>query len=275
MIVPKWKTLEEQVRGIAELVFGMACVPGRIAGVNFDGVLESEMGTVIIEISRQNDLDKVRQGITRLSLARTVLLAESTLMRGFIVLNKNPTQAMLDAAKEAKVQVLSVSQFAQHFFEFSRYKNARANSSFGSSVDPLTGNIDNTEYVPVSYIRSGSGADLSIEEIGELLVSGKRIVLLGEYGSGKSRCVRELFSSLSNICGDTFQFPYAVNLRECWGLERGDEIVRRGAYVLGLDDMAPSVVKALNRNSLLLLLDGFDELGSQSWSSDENRLRSC
>lgn len=32
-------------------------------------------------------------------------------------------------------------------------------------------------------------------------------------------------------------------------------------------------MKALNRDSLILLLDGFDELGSQSWSSDEGRLR--
>ena len=36
---------------------------------------------------------------------------------------------------------------------------------------------------------------------------------------------------------------------------------------------AAAVVRALNRNSLVLLLDGFDELGSQSWSTDETRLR--
>ena len=106
-----------------------------------------------------------------------------------------------------------------------------------------------------------------------LLSQALNVVLLGEYGSGKSRCVREVFTTLSEDWASTFQFPYAVNLRECWGLDRAEEIIRRGAYVLGLDDLAASAVRAKNRDSLILLLDGFDEMGSQSWSTDENRLR--
>lgn len=106
MIEQRWKTFEEQVRGIAALIFGRPCNPGRIAGVNFDGVVEiSELETAIIEISLQNDLDKVRQGITRLTLARQALAADSVLARGYIILNKTPTQSMLDAAAAAKVIV--------------------------------------------------------------------------------------------------------------------------------------------------------------------------
>lgn len=269
-----WKTLEDQVRGIATLVFGKLCEPGRIAGVNFDGVVsKNELETIAIEISREFGLDKVRQGITRLALARQTLVPDGTLLRGYIVLPKVPTQAMTEAANAAKVTVLSVGQFGSLFFQFPRYKDARVASSFGSSIDPISGNIDNTSYVPVLYTRLDGKKDLDISEIAEILRSGQNVILLGEYGSGKSRCVRELFNLLSHGWASTFQFPYAINLRECWGLDRGEEIIRRSVYVLGQDDLAPSAVRANNRDSLILLLDGFDELGSQSWSTDETRLR--
>ncbi|SDG27975.1 hypothetical protein [Bosea robiniae] len=262
MIQPKWQNFEDQIRGIATLIFGQNCTQGRIAGVNFDGVIErNDQETIAIEISQQNDLDKVRQGIGRLILAKQTLMADGVLLRGYIVLSKKPTQAMIDAAAAAKITVASAGQFAALFFQFPKYKNARLSASFGSSVNPLTGESDTVRYVPVSYQRIDNGKDIEIADICELLLSGKNIVLLGEYGSGKSRCVRESFSKLAETWDLTFQFPFAVNLRECWGLDRGDEIVRRGAYVLGLDELAGSCVKALNRDSLVLLLDGFDELG--------------
>jgi hypothetical protein len=274
MVQPKWQTFEEQIRGIAGLTFGQSCEPARIAGVNFDGVIKKgDLETIVIEISKQNDLDKVRQGITRLTLARQALLSEGVLLRGYIVLSKAPTQAMIEAAQSSKVTVLSAGQFGALFFHFPRYKEARIAASFGSSIDPLTGNIDKVDYVPVLYEQIDGGKELNVAEIAELLLAGRNIILLGEYGSGKSRCVREIFNYLSTNWASTFQFPYAVNLRECWGLDRGDEIIRRGAYVLGLDDLAPAAVRALNRDSLILLLDGFDELGNQSWSTDETRLR--
>jgi hypothetical protein len=261
MVQPKWKTFDEKVRDIATLIFGHPCQPGRIAGVNFDGVIEcGPLETVVIEISRQNDLDKVREGITRLTLARQTLSADGVLLRGYIVLSRAPTQAMLEAATAAKLVVGSAGQFASRFFKFPIYKNARVMSSFGSSIDPITGDIDTVRYVPVMYERADGGKELSIADLAEMLLDGCNVILLGEYETGKSRCVREVFNTLAESWDLTFQFPFAINLRECWGLDRADEIVRRGAYVLGLDDLAPSAVRALNRNSLVLLLDGFDEL---------------
>lgn len=180
---------------------------------------------------------------------------------------------MKDAAKAVKVNVVSVSQFSSLFFQFSRYKNARLTASFGSAIDPITGEIDSITYVPVTYQRAENGSAISISEIVDMLLTGRNIILLGEYGSGKSRCIRELFSILSVDYGNTIRFPFAINLRECWGLERSDEILRRAIYTLGLDEIAPAAIRAFNNGNLLLLLDGFDELGSQSWSTDESRLR--
>lgn len=274
MLQTSWKTLEEQVRGLAGWVYGKECRPGQISGVNFDGIIKIDDGEMVaIEVSKQNDLDKVRQGIARIALARQQMVAEAVVLRGYIVLTKTPTPSMLEAAQANKVAVMSVAQLATLFFEFPKYKTARLGSSFGSSIDPISGNIDKIEYVPVKYNRTDIDKDVTVEDIGNLLLSGKNIVLLGEYGSGKSRCVREIFAFLSQKAGSTFQFPFAVNLRECWGLDAGHEIVRRSMKILGLEDMSGSAVRAMNRNGLIFLLDGFDELGSQSWSTDENRLK--
>jgi hypothetical protein len=42
---------------------------------------------------------------------------------------------------------------------------------------------------------------------------------------------------------------------------------------LGLDKIEPNAIKAFRAGSLALLLDGFDEIGSQAWSNDDNRLK--
>lgn len=216
MTESRWQNFEDQVRGIASLIFGVECKPTRIAGINFDGVaVKSELETVALEISKQNDLDKVRQGITRLHLARQTLSADGIVLRGYIILSKIPTQAMLDAAREAKVTVASAGQFASLFFQFPTYKNARSIAAFGSSIDPATGDIDKNEYAPVQYQRKDNNKDITIEDICEMIYSGKNVILLGEYGSGKSRCVREVFANLSSKWDLTFRFPFAINLREC------------------------------------------------------------
>lgn len=181
MVAPRWKTYEQQVREIAELIFGAPCKAGVIGGVRFDGIIDkSDLEKIVIEVSVEHDLEKVRQGINRLTLARTILSAESILLRGYIVLGTVPTPAMVEAAEKSKMKVCSASQFAAQFFQFSRYRSARMKASFGSSINPLTGSIDEVKYVPVAYNDVTSGRDITIAEIAELLTNGRQIILLGE-----------------------------------------------------------------------------------------------
>ena len=270
----RWKTLEEQARGIAGLVFGAPCKAGQISGINFDGVIEVDpLQTVAIEVSLEFNVDKVRQGVTRIASARLKQAADGIVLRGYIVLTREPTPAMAKIGDDNKITVLSISQLAALFFQFPRYRDSREKAAFGSSIDPLTGDTDMTDYVPVSYTDIASGQSYSVANVSEALLSGKNIVLLGEYGSGKSRCIRQIFKHLADEWDLNFVFPFAVNLRECWGLDRADEIIRRSMDVLGLDEIKSGAVRALNSQSLILLLDGFDEIGSQAWSVEEARLR--
>jgi hypothetical protein len=180
---------------------------------------------------------------------------------------------MLEGGEAAHIIVCSIHSFAALFIEYERYRSARLLSPFGSAVDPQTGERDEITYVPVQYIDRSSRREYTSTQIAERLTEGKHVVLLGEYGSSKSRCISEVFTSLSAAWGEIFTFAFALNLRECWGMRTGEELIRRHMLSLGLDDIAPAAVKVTNRRAAIFLLDGFDEMGSQSWTVDDAKLK--
>ena len=111
---------------------------------------------------------------------------------------------------------------------------------------------------------------LSIDEIINLLKSGKKVILKGDFGLGKSRCVKQIFDILTQ---DVVRSPYtiAINLREHWGAKRALEILNRHFSELGLD--AQNFIKTYEQPNTIYLLDGFDEIGTQSWSSDPRKMQ--
>ena len=100
-------------------------------------------------------------------------------------------------------------------------------SPFGSSVNPLTGASDDTEYVHVKYLIDGRKGEITTGNIANYLREGRNVVLLGEYGSGKSRCIREVFRKLSETAEGDFCYPIAIDLRKSWGLRQSGELIRR------------------------------------------------
>jgi NACHT domain len=206
-------------------------------------------------------------------LVRNHLFGLGILTQGWVVLERVPTKAMLEGGEANHIRVISIGALLKSFIDYSRYKNTRVESAFGSAVDPITGVVDHIQYVAVKYIERSTQQEYDARDLANVLLAGDNIVLLGEYGSGKSRCISEIFKHLAERSAESFQFALAINLRDCWGLRRADELIRRHINTLGLDEMAPSVVRAFNQKILIFLFDGFDELGTQSWSSDDARLR--
>ena len=224
----RWETFEDQVRDIAAHVYGRACSPRRLAGSNIDGVIDVDLDTLILlEITTDHTVAKVRGDVVKLSNVRNALYLEGKFARCLVVTQKAPTQGMLDGAATNNTQIMSINELAAQFFEYERYRIARLGYAFGSAVSPESGSIDKTRYIPVPYIDRATGKTYSHTEIGERLLTGKNVVVIGEYGSGKSRCVSEVFDYISKEWGATFKFVIAVNLRECWGLEDADELIRR------------------------------------------------
>ncbi|QRG08252.1 hypothetical protein EZH22_08065 [Xanthobacter dioxanivorans] len=270
-----WATFEDKVRDIANLIWGRYPTPENVGGVAIDAVLHLDPQlSVLIEITEERQLGKVREDVTKLVTAQNALYAKRVIARSYCVIDaETVTESMKEAGRAANIKVLTIFEFSKLFFDFSSYKVGRLNAPFGSAINPITGEKDDTEYVPVRYRVDGSGADIGTAEIAELLKKGQHIILLGEYGSGKSRCIREAFRYMADRADADFNHPISIDLREMWGLKRGVELLNRHLADLGLDKLSGSAVRAFNAGSVTLLLDGFDELGSQAWNNDPARLR--
>ena len=224
----QWASFEERVREIAGYIWGRPCVPTRVGGVNIDGVavLDPEI-QCFVEMTENKTLNKVREDIVKLQTAKSAAFTTGVMARCFCVVNGDVTPAMKDAGAPHHIQVLSIYEFTKQFFDFSSYRHARSNAPFGSSVNPLTGEADDTEYVSVRYNVDGKKTDVSTSDIANYLRDGKNVILLGEYGSGKSRCIREVFKLLSQNADESFCYPIAIDLRKSWGLRQSGELIRR------------------------------------------------
>jgi energy-coupling factor transporter ATP-binding protein EcfA2 len=269
-----WANFEDRVREIASYIWDRPCKPGREAGVNVDAVLQLDAEAVVyIEITERRELNKVRDDVAKLSLAKLSANSKNIFARCFCVIEGSVTPSMAEAGEANHIKVMSIDDFQKLFFDFDAYKNARRQVAFGSAINPLTGRRDDSSYIKVNYIVEASGKEVTVEDIATWLKSGRQIVLVGEYGSGKSRCIRELFVELSEEAGKSFTYPIAIDLRESWGLKRAGELVRRHFVDLGLEDHQSSAIRAALKDSVVYLLDGFDEIGSQAWSADDQKLK--
>ena len=75
------------------------------------------------------------------------------------------------------------------YFAYDNYLTMRRQKPFGSSGQEA--------YVRVTYHNKRDGKELSVEDIAGLLKKGGKVILEGASGTGKSRCVREVFEILS------------------------------------------------------------------------------
>jgi len=275
-MAPSWASFENKVRAAASYIWNGDCAPANVGGVDLDGVMVlSDDAQIFIEMTERRDLNKVREDVNKLNLARSAFLTTNhSYPRCYCVVNGPITRAMKDAGTPLRINVLSFDEFAAIFFDFEKYKHARMKAAFSSAINPLTGVKDDREYIPVRYTQDGSTREILIADIAGMLREGHKVVLLGEYGTGKSRCSRELFSILSSTAGADNLYPLALDLREFWGLRRATELITRHLGDLGLDQtLQNAALRALNAERTILLLDGFDELGSQAWSNDSEKLR--
>ena len=175
-------------------------------------------------MTEERDANKVRKDVVKLQTARAAFLQQKqSYPRCYCVVNGDITRAMRDAGTPHRINVLSFAEFTAIFFDFQKYKFARDRAAFGSAINTVTGQKDDRRYIPVTYLIDGTSNAQTLKEIAELLIDGKRLVLLGEYGTGKSRCYGELFKLLESEATTRNLYPLALNLRESWGLRRASE----------------------------------------------------
>lgn len=264
--MPKtWRTLEDHVRGVAQLRWSMPCNPEHIDGVDFDGVVRvSADELVLIEITKERTLEKVRADLNKILPTKIRLATEGVMCRAYIVLDEEPTDSMVEAGAKVHVSVLSSQAFERAFFDFQAYHRLRSGLAFGSAIDSKTGENDTRTYVPVKYIESDGHATSSVDDIVSRLLRGHHVALTGDFGTGKSRCVREVYAKLAQRVREAGAFPIAINLRDHWSSSNALEVLAGHLGNVGLSSSIDNFIRALNSGHLILLLDGFDEIGAQS-----------
>jgi Cdc6-like AAA superfamily ATPase len=271
--IKTWQDLEVLVRIIASNLYNCAAESKTIKGIRCDAVLEKEIDNIIlIEISKSNSLEKIRTDLAKFANLKSYYNMKNIYAKCIFICETELHPSIVETAKGLFVEALSIYQFAEKLFNFQNYLYARNQKNFGSAVDPITGNNDTSKYIPVKY-HSPNFGDLSIDAIADMLLDGKYIVLLGEYGSGKSRCLKELFSKLAEKFKNYYKYPIHINLKENWGLKRSYEVLYRHINDLGLSKDVDSFIKISDKTSVCYLLDGFDEVGAQTWSDTPEKLK--
>ncbi len=265
----RWQDVEVEVRRIAESVWATCAAPKTAGGVRCDVILKPKPNYwILIEVSKRNDLNKLRDDISKLTSIRLGLMQKQIFSECYFITDADPS-SLVETGEFNNVEVLGLSSFASKFIASREYLSARASAPFGSAVDPDTGNIDTKPYTEISYVDIVN-KKYSFTEIAQLLSAGRKVVLLGEFGTGKSRCLMQVFQHLA--AQNSVFMPIAINLRDNWGYRRFSHIVANHMDGLGLGDFKDALVRSLRSGNHVLLLDGFDEIGSQSWSGDAARL---
>lgn len=267
-----WQELEAIVRAGAEAKFGARARAETIAGVKCDCVIDLQNGSVVVvEISKETSLQKLRTDLAKFNVLRPHFFGKQIFPRCYFITLDDPTDALIESGKANHVEVQSVLQFLNYLFGTLRYSTVRRTRAFGSAVDIYSGQPDESKYVRVGYFDE-AGTAFSTEKIAEELLKNRTVVLIGDYGAGKSRCVKELFEYLTSQQKTNYRHTIAINLRDNWGLKRASEIITRHFTDMGLEDQVGDALKVSFSPSATYLLDGFDEIGAQTWSDDPTKL---
>jgi hypothetical protein len=268
----KWQDFEKDVRNCASIKWSRDCNKETIIGIELDGVLRiDETKYVLLQITQNERLEKFRKDIADLNLIRNILFQKENIYSElYLITEEEVSSQMLETANASKVKTMTFKAFRNDFFNYETYKYERINRPFGSAVIPETGEKENNTFIQVDYIKAGDKTSITYTELINQLCRGKKIILKGEYGTGKSRLLQNLFVDIDKRLEK--EYILAIDLRNYKGIETSEELIRRHMRTYGLKDNEDSGVKCLNHGEFLLLIDGFDEVSVQSWSENPQKL---
>jgi hypothetical protein len=259
---------ENEVRRIARELWPQAEHDGALVvdGRERDGIFETEECVHLIECTVSRGQRKAEDDAKKLvSLGKKLQpkYPQKATKCWFVTKEEpSPDQRTVIREKYSSVTALSFSQLQGKLVDVASYLSLRMNYPFGSVRDPANPNSrEDVEYVALDLIESSTQAPWSVSEIRAALLDAKRFIIFGDYGSGKSMTLREIFRELriANLKNRTVAFPIYINLRDHFGQTNPAEVLERHARNIGFPH--PShLVRAWRAGYVTLLIDGFDEL---------------
>ena len=260
---------ENEVRRIARALWPSAEFDGAtvMEGQERDGVFVTEDCVHVVETTTSRSKEKARHDLTKIEKLSKKIQNRSgnRAVRGWFVTRNEPTADQHDVAKKyrSNINTLSFSHFQARLIDSRAYLSARDDYVFGSVRDPATGQPKpNIDYVPLDLVRIDSREIISRNDFISLVLKGCTVILLGDYGAGKSMTLRELYHDLrKKHFKNAAMFPVYLNLRDHYGQSDPAEVIERHARSIGFSQ--PShLVRAWRAGYVHLLIDGFDEIST-------------
>lgn len=259
---------EDEVRRIARELWPASQFSGaaKIDGRERDGVFETEECFHLLEATTSRKLAKAENDIEKLIklVANMKKRSGTKAVKGWFVTRDEPTADQRKCAERHRdtINVLSFAQFQSRLINTRDYLSARDKCVFGSVRHPGTGKGDpDVDFIETYLSDRTCHALRAPHDVIPDILGGHRIVILGDYGAGKSMTLRFLYRRLreSHLSGSTSRFPIYLNLREHYGQTDPSEILLRHAASIGFEPRS-HLVRAWRAGYVHLLLDGFDEL---------------
>ena len=272
---------EDNVRRIARHLWPKAEFSGsaQVGGRERDGIFVTDEMVHLIECTTSRRKDKAEQDTRKLvDLARRMSqMHRQKGVKGYFITLDEPTSEQRDAVRKLGdrwVVSLSYSQFRANMIDAQSYLECRLEYPFGSMFDPDTHSRTESKDLIEPRFATVSGDSMGISDIVPKLESGATLVLVGDYGAGKSTTLREVFVELRRRYFRNLspRFPVHLNLRDHHGQTDPAEALERHARSIGFAP-ASHLVRAWNAGYIVLLLDGFDEFAIAGWSGQAKRLR--
>lgn len=262
------EVFEDEVRRVARELWPEAQHDGAriLDGRERDGVFETEECVHLLETTVSRAKDKAKQDINKLTTLSRHLQTRSKhkVVKCWFVTKYEPTAEQREVANKHQglVSALSFSQFQNKLIDAATYLSLRENYPFGSVRDPASGSPNaSIEYIPLDLKKINQDEIWSVMQICDALLNNEGVVLLGDYGSGKSMTLREIYRTIKRkyLNRSTSKFPIYLNLRDHFGQVNSAEILERHARNLGFPN-PPHLVRAWRAGYAILIIDGFDEL---------------
>lgn len=233
------RDFEDDVRRVARLLWSDDAFSGAaiLDGRERDGIFETRDAINIVESTISTRRDKAIEDAQKTAeIVQKLRKTNIKHINGWLITLNEPTADQRTATQRFShsVRLLSFDQFRSLLFNGAEYLRCRTDYRFGSVADPITraALTELKNYVPIDLIESGSQKAADQNDLIENIKRNhtERFVLLGEYGSGKSVTLRNIFFTLKDAYkrSETHTVPIYLNLRDHTGQRDAVEALGRG-----------------------------------------------
>ena len=252
-------------------------------GREHDGVFIDDTSVHAFEFTTRRDKAKAEADSAKLAKVLKYFTSQPANKHkgamGWFVTADEPTAeqrgAVATQARKAGVSInaISIRTLRGRVCDVEGYLRCRENAPFGSTSYGRQKGVPDVTIDPLFVGSIGQASTVPV--MARTLAEGKRVLLVGEFGAGKSFALRLLHRELrrryfKNAAVE--RFPVHINLRDCTGLRSPAEILRRHAEEVGFSGDR-GLISAWRAGACTLLLDGFDEVIPTKWMGNAADLK--